>query len=159
MLGLTRNSRRVALALVFTAGISAFPALAQPGPGGDRIIQAIAALKAQLNLNSQQQALWDAAAASGKAARDAAKQRRLTIKQVATEELAKPTPDLSRIAAAADQVHDANTAAHRLVREKWLLLYANLNGDQIAVVKARIERRMARMEQFREHMLHRFGHD
>lgn len=164
MFGLTRNSRRVALALAFCAGLAglaALPAAAQPGRGhgGDRIIHAIAAFKGQLNLNTQQQGLWDAAVAASKAARAAAKQARLTIKQVATEELAKPAPDLSRIAATADQVHDANTTAHRQVRAQWLQLYATFTPDQIAVVKAGIAKRMARMEGFRERMHQRFGNN
>ena len=159
MFGLTCNSRAAAAALVISAGLSAFPAVAQPEPGGDRIVNTIAALKAQLNLSPSQQVLWDAAAVSGRAARDAAKQRGLTIRQVASEELAKPTPDLSRIAATADQVHDADIFARRQVRTQWLQLYATFTPDQVAVVKAGIERRMARMESFREHMLRRFGHD
>jgi LTXXQ motif family protein len=161
MFGLTRNSRRVALALAFSAGwsgLAALPAAAQPGPGGDRIIHAIAAFKAELNLDTTQQPLWDAAVASGKAARDAAKQSRLTVKQVATDELAKATPpNLSHIAATADQVQDANVAAHRQVRAQWLALYATFRPDQVAVVKAGIATRMARMESFRERMRQRFG--
>jgi Spy/CpxP family protein refolding chaperone len=162
MFGSPRNSRRVALALAFCAGLSGLatlPAAAQPGPGpgGDRIIRAIAAFKAELNLNTTQQPLWDAAVASGKAARDAAKQRRQTVKQVVTEELVKATPDLSRIAAAADQVENDNIAAHRQVRAQWLTLYATFTPDQIAVVKAGIAKRMARMESFRERMRQRFG--
>ncbi len=158
MFGLTRNSRRVALALAFCAGLSALPATAQPGPGGDRIIHAIAAFKAQLNLDpTSQQPLWDAAVAAGKAERDAAKQRRQTVKQVASEELAKPTPNLSNIATAADHVQDVDTAAHHQVRAQWLALYATFTPDQIAVVKAGIEKRMARMESFRERMHKRFG--
>jgi hypothetical protein len=78
---------------------------------------------------------------------------------VASEELAKAAPDLSRIAATADQVHDADTAAHRQVRAQWLQLYATFTPDQIAVVKAGFERRMARLERFRERMLRRFGRD
>ena len=157
MSGLARNSRRIALALVLGAGLAALPAAADRGHGGDHFVHAIAAFKAQLNLNTQQQGYWDAAVASGKAARDAAKQRRQTVKQVASEEMARTTPDLSRIAAAADQVRDANTAARRQVRAEWLQLYATFSPDQVAVVKAGMARRMERMERFREHMRHRFG--
>lgn len=157
MFGLTRNTRGVAIALAFCASLSALPAAAQPGPGGDRIIQAIAGFKAQLNLDTTQQGLWDAAAAAGKTARDAAKQRRLTVKQVAIEELAKPTPDLSHIAATADQAQNANIEAHRQVRGLWLGLYATFRTDQIAVMKAGIAHRMARMERFRARMRERFG--
>ena len=157
MFGLTRNSRGIVLALAFCAGLSALPAAAQPGRGGDHFIQAIAAFKAQLNLNTAQQAQWDAVVASSKTARAAARQSRLTVKQVAAEEMAKPTPDLSRIAAAADQVHDANAATHRLIRAQWLQLYATFTPDQVAVVKAGIASRMACMEGFRERMHERFG--
>ena len=162
MFGHTRNSRKVALALAFCTGLAALtalPAAAQPGPGGDRIIHAIAAFKAQLNLDPTQQALWDAAVLSSKAARDAARQNMLTVKQAATDELAKTTPDLSHIAAVADQVRDANTAVHRQVRGQWLYLYSTFRPEQIAVVKAGIAKRMARMESFRERMHKRFGGD
>jgi Spy/CpxP family protein refolding chaperone len=160
MFGLTRNSRRVALALAFGAGLAGLaplPAVAQPGAGGDHFIQAIAAFKAQLNLTGPQLTEWDAAVASGKAARDAARQNMQAIKQVASVEMAKPIPDLSAIAAIADQVRDTNTAAHRQVRAQWLRLYATFTPEQAAVVKAAIARRMARMENFREHMRQRFG--
>ena len=162
MFGLTGTSRRVALALAFGAGLSALTVAAQPGPhqhggGGDRFIQAIAGFKAQLNLNTQQQGMWDVAVASSKAAREAAKQRRMTVKQVASEELAKPAPDLARIAAAADQVRDTNTTAHRQVRTQWLQLYSTFSPEQVAIVKAGIGQRMERMEGFREKMRERFG--
>ncbi len=157
MLELARNSRRAALALAFGAALSALPAIAQPGPGGDRIIHAITAFKAQLNLNTSQQAQWDAAVAASKAARDAAKQRRLTVRQVVTDELAKPTPDLSHIAAAADHAQDATVAARRQVRAQWLQLYSTFTAEQVAVVKSGIERHMSRMEGFRERMRERFG--
>ncbi|MBK8740675.1 MAG: periplasmic heavy metal sensor [Betaproteobacteria bacterium] len=157
MSGLSRSSRKIALALALCAGLSALPAAAERGHGGDHFVHAIAAFKAQLNLNTQQQGYWDAAVASGKAAREAARQSRLTVKQVASEEMAKTTPDLSRIAAAADQVRDANTAAQRQVRTQWLQLYATFSPDQVAVVKAGMARQMERMERFREHMRHRFG--
>lgn len=162
MSGITRNSRRIGLALAFCAGLTALSVAAQPGPrhhggGGDQFVQAIAAFKSQLNLNTQQQGMWDAAMASSTAAREAAKQRRMTVKQVATEELAKPAPDLGRIAAAKDQVQDANVAAHRQVRTQWLQLYSTFSPDQVAIVKVGIAQRMSRMEGFRERMRERFG--
>ena len=160
MPGLTRNGRRLALALAFGAGIAglaATPAAARPGHGGDHYIRAITAFQSQLNLNTQQQGMWDAAVAASKAAREAARQNRQSVKQVAVEEMAKTTPDLSRIAATADQVRDASTAAHRQVRAQWLQLYATFTPEQVAVVKAGISRRMDRMERFREHMRDRFG--
>ena len=162
MSGITRNSRRIGLALAFcVTGFTALSAAAQPGPrhhgGGDQFVQAIAAFKAELNLNTQQQGLWEAAAAASKAAHETAKQRRMSVKQVAMEELAKPAPDLGRVAAAKDQVQDANVAAHRQVRTQWLQLYSTFSPEQVAIVKAGIAQRMSRMEGFRERMKERFG--
>ena len=159
----SRRIRGVALALALGAGIlSSVPltAAAQPmrhGPGGDQIINAIATLKGQLNLNTQQQGMWDAAVAAGQAARDAAKTRRQALKATVDTEIAKTTPDLGALAAAVDQMQNANISAHRDVRSKWLALYATFNPDQVAVVKAAIAKRLARLESFRERMQHRFG--
>jgi len=161
MFGHTRNGRGIALALAFCAGLAALPATAQPGPGhgpgGDRIIQAIAAFKADLNLRDTQLTQWDAAVAAGQAARAGARQSMQTVKQVVTDELAKEIPDLGHVAAVSDQVRDANTAAHRQVRAQWLALYGTFTPAQAAVVKAGIAKRMARMESFRERMRSRFG--
>ncbi len=152
-----RNSRRVALAFAFCAGLSALSAAAQPGARGDQYIQAIAAFKTQLNLTPDQLPLWDAAVASSKAAREAARQNMQAIKQVASVEMVKPIPDLAAIAKKTDDVRDINSAAHRQVRDQWLHLYGTFSKEQAAVVKAAIARRMARMENFRERMHHHFG--
>lgn len=161
MFAIQSTGRRVAIALALCAGLS-LPALAQPGHGGgggggDNLIRAITHFKAELNLNTSQQALWDAAVMASKTARDAAGQRRQTVKQVVTEELAKTEPNLTRLATTADQVQDTNTAARRQVRDQWLAVYHTFTPAQKAVVKTGIEKRMSRMENFREHMGERFG--
>ncbi|MEO8133449.1 MAG: periplasmic heavy metal sensor [Betaproteobacteria bacterium] len=156
MLAVKSATRSVAVALVFCAGLSALPAAAERGGGGDHLIQAITAFKAQLNLNTSQQALWDAAVAASRATREAAMQRRQSVKPVVTEELASADPNLTRIAAAVDQAQDANTAARRQVRNQWLAVYNTFSPEQKAVVKSAIERRMSRMENFRERMQERF---
>ena len=156
MYSLNTPTRRVAFALALCAGLSALPAAAQRG-GGDPLIHAITAFKTQLNLNSSQQALWDAAVTATSAARDAAIQRRQTVRQVANEEVATAAPNLPRIAAASDQVQDANTAARRQVRDQWLAVYNTFTAEQKAIVKTGIQRHMSRMEGFRERMRERFG--
>jgi len=159
----TRKSttRRVAFAFALCAALSALPAAAQRhgvgGGGGDPVIRAITAFKSQLNLNTSQQALWDAAATASKAARDAAIQRRQSVRQVVNEELANAAPNLARVAAASDQVQDANTAARRQVRDQWLAVYNTFTAEQKAIVKTGIQNHMSRMENFRQHMRERFG--
>lgn len=158
MYSLNTATGRVAFALALCAGLSALPAAAQHGRvGGDPLIHAIIAVKSQLNLNTSQQALWDAAVTAGKAARDAAIQRRQSVRQVVNEEVATAAPNLARIAAASDQVQDANTAARRQIRDQWLAVYNTFTADQKAVVKTAIQRHLSRMDSFRERMRERLG--
>ncbi|HXD53008.1 MAG TPA: periplasmic heavy metal sensor, partial [Burkholderiales bacterium] len=162
MSGLNRNCRRIAMALALSAGLASLPVLAQPGPGRHMhqhggLGQAIVALQAQLNLTPQQQSMLDAALASGKGARDAARQTRQTIHQLVQDELAKDRPDLAKIAAAEDQAQDAATAARRGVRNQLLQLYGTFTAQQVAVVKDAMAKRMSRMEAFRQRMKQRFG--
>jgi Spy/CpxP family protein refolding chaperone len=161
-MSLNRTSRTLAMALALSAGLSVLPALAQPGPhghrgGGDPLAHAIGELKSQLNLTASQQQAWDAAIAAGKQAREAAKQSRQTVSQLAHDELAKPSPDLAKIAAAADQAHDAAVAARRQVRNQFLSIYATFSTEQKALVQQKLAERMARMDSFRERMRERFG--
>lgn len=147
-----------AAALFAVAGVAA----AQPhhGPhgamGGD-VVMAIAGLKAQLNLNTSQQVMWDNAVAAGKAARDSGRANRQKVHDTLTAELAKPEPDLAAVAAAADAARDAGAATHRQVRDAWLNLYATFTPDQKTIVKNAIQDRLTRMEAFREKMLQRRG--
>lgn len=154
------NARRFAIALALCGGMSALPVLAQPGPHGHHergLGHAIIALQSQLSLSASQQTALDAAMASGKAARDAAKQSRQTLRQLAQDELAQATPDLGKIATATDQAHDTATLARRGVRNQLLQLYATFSPAQVAVVKDALSKRAARMESFRERMKERFG--
>jgi Spy/CpxP family protein refolding chaperone len=152
------------MVVALCAGVAAMPALSQPGEhhrhhegGRSGLASAIVALKSQLNLTAAQEAMLDQAIAAGKSARDAARQSRQTVRQLVHDELAKPTPDLARIAAAEDQVQDAATAARRNVRNQLLQLYATFTPAQIAVVKDAMTQRLSRFEAFREHMRERFG--
>ena len=104
------GSRVAAIAAAALIGISGIAA-AQPQPrhhgphghdGGGDFISAIAGLKSELNLNTSQQAMWDNAAAAGKAARENARAERQKIRATLDAELAKAEPDLAAVAAAAD---------------------------------------------------------
>jgi len=161
----TGKTRRFAATLALAAGLAALPALAQPGHhgmhgmhgGGSPLAHAILSLQAQLNLTASQQAQLDAVVAAGKAARDAARQSRQTVMQLAKDELAKPTPDLAKVAAAQNQAMDAATNARRAVQNQLLQLYATFTPAQVAVVKDALSKRMERMESFRDKMHKRFG--
>jgi len=151
-------SRLAAVAAAALIGATG-AAIAQPahhGPrGGGDVVMTIAALKSQLNLNTSQQAMWDNAAAAGKAARDSARTNMQKVHDTLTAEVAKTEPDLAAVAAAADAARSANAALHQQVRDAWLNLYGTFTPDQKAVVKAAIQQRLTRIEQFRDKMRQR----
>ena len=149
-----------AVAAVAVIGVSG-AAVAQMHHGhrggiGD-VVMAIAHLKAQLNLNTSQQVMWDNAVAAGKAARDSARASREAVNTTLKNELAKAEPDLAAVAAAADAARDAGAAAHRQVRTAWLNLYGTFSPEQKTLVKNALQTRLSRMEQFREKMKERRG--
>ena len=149
-------------AIALCAGLAALPAAAQPGPHnhGEHFMQHLAAVKSQLNLNTSQQGMWDAVVTAGKSAREAARARRDTVRQLVAAEAAKPAgaaPDLGAIALATDKVQQANITDRHAVRDQWLTLYGTFNSDQVAVVKGLLSQRLARMDSFRERMQRHFG--
>ena len=135
-------------------------ALAQhPGHGGSAgggdIVHTLVGLKSKLALNTSQQTMWDAAVAQGKAAMATGHANFAKVHTAMTTELAKAEPDLSAVAAAADDVQASNAALHKQVRASWLALYATFTPDQKAVVKQALSDRLAKMDSFRERMKER----
>ena len=159
---LRRTTAVVASALAMTLGATA--TLAQPpggppgphghghGAPGDTIGHLIVGAKAQLNLNTSQQQMFDAAVASTKAAFQQGRSLHQSVKDTLTAELAKNEPDLAAVAAASDNAKAQGDALHKQVRAQWLALYATFTPDQKAVVKGLIQQRMARAEAFRAEM-------
>ena len=151
----------IAMATAFGSGA----ALAQPaggphGPGGaDAMIgHLIAHAKAQLNLNTMQQGMFDKAVADSKAARETARALHQKVRDAAQAELAKPEPDLAAIAAAADAAAEQGRALRKPIRNEWLALYDKFSPEQKAVVRDLLQKRMARAESFRERMRERMHH-
>lgn len=126
------------------------------GPGGAGIEQVIASLKAQLNLNTSQQSMWDSIAANGKAARATARASMEQVHAALKAELAKPEPDFAAVAALSDQAQANAQAGRKQIRDQWLALYATFTPAQKAVVRDAFAARLARMESFRSRMKERF---
>jgi len=123
------------------------------GPGGDEMVgQLITRARAQLNLNTSQAGMFDAAVAQSKSARDTARSLHQKVHDTLAAELAKPEPDLAAVAAASDSVRDQAASLHKQVRASWLALYATFSPEQKAVVKDLMQKRMARMDAWRERM-------
>ena len=125
-------------------------------PHGDMIGHLIVSAKAQLNLNTSQQQMFDAAVAASKAARQTGMTLRKAVKDTLTAELAKTEPDLAAVAAAADNARAQGQALHQQVRAQWLALYATFSTDQKTVVKNLIQQHMAQAEAFRAQMQQRW---
>lgn len=130
-----------------------------PGPGGGPGMHAgfpgaqmLEAIRSKLNLDTSQQMLFESAVAQGKAAREAGRAEMAKVRDAMRAELAKADPDLQAMAVEADGARARNQAAHQLVRSEWLKLYATLNAEQMAVVKAFLSERMNRAEGFRQRM-------
>jgi Spy/CpxP family protein refolding chaperone len=157
----------VAAALATALTLGAGAAFSQPagphGPGhhhpgapDEMIGHLIANAKAQLNLNTSQQVMFDAAVASSKAARESGRALHGTVKNALTAELAKTEPDLAAVAAVADNARAQGQALRNSVRGQWLALYATFSVDQKAVVKNILVQKMAEGASFRQKMMQRF---
>ena len=168
----TAAATAAALALAFggsamaqpAAGTGGFgghggPHAAMMGQGGDEMIgQFIAKSKANLNLNTSQQVMFDATVAQTKAARESGRALHQKVKDALAAELAKAEPDLAAVAAVADGVQQQGVALRHQVRDSWLQLYATFSTEQKAVVRDMLQKHMARMESFRQRMKdHIFG--
>jgi Spy/CpxP family protein refolding chaperone len=161
---LPKFRRGIATTAVVALASGSSAALAQPaggphGPGGGEMIgHLIAHAKAQLNLNTMQQELFDRAVASSKAARDKGRALRQSVRDAAQAELAKAEPDLAAVAAAADVAADEGRALRKSIRNEWLALYSQFSPEQKAIVRDLLQQRMARAESFRQRMRERMHH-
>lgn len=162
----SRIPRRTGIMAAALFALGTHVALAQPaggpGPGhpppgrGFEIEHVLTALKAQLSLNTQQQALWDAAAAHGKTARQNARAAMDQVHALLTAELAKAEPNFAAVAAAADAAQTNAQGARKQVRDEWLALYATFSPAQKAIVRDAVKSRVDRMDAFRDKMKERF---
>jgi Spy/CpxP family protein refolding chaperone len=135
------------------AGYPGHPGMMAPGGGGEMMIgRAIENAKAKLNLNTQQQGLFDDAVAKGKEAREKGRELHQKVRDALAAELAKSDPDLKHVGDVADAVHADARELHKGVRNAWLLLYGTLSTEQKSVVKEMIQNRIARAEAFRGRM-------
>jgi Spy/CpxP family protein refolding chaperone len=123
-----------------------------PGAGDQMIGHLIANAKASLNLNTSQQTMFDAAVAQSKAAHEQGRAVMQKVRDAMAAELAKTEPDLAALAAAADDARAQGYALRKQARDQWLQLYATFSPDQKAVVRDLLQKRMARMDSFRQKM-------
>jgi Spy/CpxP family protein refolding chaperone len=128
------------------------------GPALPRVLERA---KARLDLDAEQQRLWNDVAARSKAASDTVRTSREQVKAKLISELAKAEPDLNVIAGTADPILLEVQEERRRVRDLWLDLYARLSPEQKAVVRDLLRDRLSRAEAYhdriREQMRQRGG--
>src|SRR5262245_54828575 len=168
----SKSSRRVAAVAAAAlalgvAGAALGQTQAGPGPHGghhwkggggeDMVAMTIVHAKSQLNLNTSQSQMFDAALAQSKAARQTGRGLRQQVHDALAAELAKPEPDLASVAAVADGARDQGTALRKQVRAAWLSLYATFSPDQKSVIKGMLQQHLARMDAFQQKMQQQRG--
>ena len=163
---LRMTTAAVSAALVMVLGGGTALAQASGGTHGhgsseQMIGRLIAHAKAQLNLNTSQQLMFDTAIAHTKAAHESGRALRQKVKEAMQVQLAKPEPDLAAVAAIADDAAQQGRALRLPIQNEWLGLYATFTPEQKAVVRDILQKKMARAESFRgkmrERMHERFG--
>jgi hypothetical protein len=118
--------------------------------GGDPVVGALLHLHDQLSLNSSQQVQWDNAVAQMKSAHQQGASLRQNVKSTYDAEIAKDSPDLAAVAAAADAARAQGETLRKSVRDAWLGVYANLSASQKAIVAGALRERAADAEQWRQ---------
>jgi Spy/CpxP family protein refolding chaperone len=93
------------------------------------------ALKPQLKLNAEQETRWAAATKQAEQMRQSGLANRDKMREEMRAELAKPAPDLGRIAALGDSVRSSQQALRQQTRDAWLQLYNSFTPEQKLVVR------------------------
>ena len=152
------NGRMIpAMALIAAGILGGGAALAQmPDSPGAQGMHGFGRLHKQLNLNPQQEELWQQAQA---AQRDAFKSLRTTGEQNRAKlraEIDKPGADLKQFAQTRDQLREQMRtqadASRKQVRDAWFALYDTLDANQKEQVRLAILGGMDRMGRGRHGM-------
>jgi Spy/CpxP family protein refolding chaperone len=97
-----------------------------------------------LRLTPEQQKAWQEIRARQEAQRKARRRSWSEVRQVLEAELAKPEPDLARVANVRDALMERNLKARKEIEAMRLKLYASLSPEQKAVVRDFLKLRLAR---------------
>ena len=118
-------------------------------------MQALAALKGQLNLNTSQQVMWDNAVAQSKAARETGRANFGQCAGRAEPSSRRPSPTSRPSPRRPTSVQAANAALRKQVRSQWLSAVRDVQPGAEGRRAGRARERVARMESFREKMKER----
>jgi Spy/CpxP family protein refolding chaperone len=96
-----------------------------------------------LRLTPEQQQAWEAIRVKQQVQRKAGRHAWSEVRQVLQAELAKPEPDLARVANVRDALMARNRQARKEIEDMRLKLYASFSPEQKAVVRDFLKLRLA----------------
>lgn len=106
-------------------------------------------LKKALHLTPEQEQAWRAIALKRRALWRQAREGRVEVKRALERQLAKPEPDLARVAAVRDRVGERFLAERKQMEHMRLALYAQFSPRQKGVMREFLKARLARFEHWR----------
>jgi Spy/CpxP family protein refolding chaperone len=128
------------------------------GPGGHdghrmemRMKKALDKLHGQLNLNADQEKLWQSALDTMKQNHAAMRQSHEQMRAQMQSVKQQPILDLNAMYAAHQKIEQQNAQLRDQTSAAWLNFYNALNDQQKTTVSTALKQRFAKMEEHREH--------
>lgn len=115
-------------------------------------------LHAKLNLNADQEKQWQAALATMKQNREAARANHKQLKEQFDSLKNQPILDLNALHATRQRIEQQDLQLREQTANAWLAFYNGLNDQQKTTVSTALKTRFAKMEQRREKMRERWEH-
>lgn len=147
----------ITLAAALGLGVAAVATAApEHGGRGHHMFQGIEKLHASLNLNTEQEAMWQHNTAQMKQAAQAARARQKEVRGNLRAALEQPNVDLRSLLAQADSARAQGIAARHQAQEQWLALYDKLDAGQREQVRVFLKGRLEKGDTFRAKMKERW---
>ena len=163
ILAVAAVSLSIGIGAAFAAQPSGQPGMGHGGPGGwhHNFMEQINKLHGQLNLNAEQEKLWQTALTTMKQNREAMRANHKQMREQFKSMQQQPILDLNAMHDAHQKAEQQSQQLHEQTSAAWLNFYNSLNDQQKTTVSTAIKQHFAKMEQrhekMREHWQHRHG--
>jgi protein CpxP len=163
-LAVAAASLAIGVGAAYAAQPSGEGGMGHGGPGGgwhNHFMQEINKLHGQLNLNADQEKLWQTALDTMKQNREAMRANHKQMREQFKSMQQQPILDLNAMHAAHQKSEEQNAQLREQTSAAWLNFYNSLNDQQKTTVSTALKQHFAKMEQrhekMREHWQHRHG--
>ncbi|MFC0691562.1 periplasmic heavy metal sensor [Paraburkholderia humisilvae] len=163
VLAIAAASLAIGVGAAYAAQPSGAGGMGHDGPGGwhNHFMQEINKLHGQLNLNADQEKLWQTALDTMKQNREAMRANRKQMHDQFKSMEQQPILDLNAMHAAHQKIEQQDAQLREQTSTAWLNFYNSLNDQQKTTVSTALKQHFAKMEQrhekMREHWQHRHG--